>query len=105
MELRRGDFERVHSDDDAMLFAFRRTVGEESLLVVINRGDQPYAGSLGETAQALADADRERIFTTWTPSPENQATTAAPSSSPEIRLPPRSGAVYRERARVKEGEG
>ncbi len=76
--LRRGDFERVHSDDDAMLFAFRRTVGEESLLVVVNRGDQPYAGSLGETAQALADADRERIFTTWTPSPENQATSRRP---------------------------
>ena len=76
-----------------MLFAFRRTVGEESVLVVFNRGDQPYAGSLGETDQALADIDRDRIFTTWTPSPENQATTAAPSSSACDSASPRSGAA------------
>jgi len=40
--LRRGKFEVLMADDPAQFFAFRRSIGDDSMLVAINRGDTPY---------------------------------------------------------------
>lgn len=39
--LRRGSFTTVATDDAHRLYAFRRTLGREDVLVVLNRGSQP----------------------------------------------------------------
>ncbi len=40
--LRRGKFEVLMADDLAQFIAFRRSIGEDCMLVAINRGDTPY---------------------------------------------------------------
>jgi hypothetical protein len=40
--LRRGDFAVVVADDAAQFFAFRRRLGDSTLLIAINRKETPY---------------------------------------------------------------
>ncbi len=37
--LRRGDFEIIHTNDDAGTFGFRRATDTDTLLVLLNRGE------------------------------------------------------------------
>jgi glycosidase len=57
--LRRGAIEFIAADDSAQFLGFRRTLGEETLLVGLNRGDAPYRWKI-----ALADGESaSQIFT------------------------------------------
>jgi glycosidase len=44
--LRRGDIEFIAADDAEGFLAFRRTEGDETLLVALNRGDAPYTWTI-----------------------------------------------------------
>lgn len=52
--LRRGGFEVLKTDDAAKALVFRRQLGEQSVYVVVNRGNGPWAVEIG--------ADRGRAF-------------------------------------------
>jgi cyclomaltodextrinase / maltogenic alpha-amylase / neopullulanase len=58
--LRRGDIEFITADDDSWFLGFRRTNGEETLLVGLNRGPAPYRWSFplddGQTVSQLLTA-------------------------------------------------
>jgi cyclomaltodextrinase / maltogenic alpha-amylase / neopullulanase len=53
--LRRGDLAFVTTDDKAQFLGYRRTAGEETLFVGLNRGDAPFAWEIPlETGQKVA---------------------------------------------------
>ena len=60
--LRRGDFRVLLTDDERNVFAFARTLGEEALVVALNRSDQAHSlrvpvPSVGPYALAFATTD------------------------------------------------
>ena len=58
--LRRGGFEPVANEDDAKFFAFRRKLNQQSLVVALNRGEEPFQWRLpNQKADAL-----QQIFRT-----------------------------------------
>jgi glycosidase len=67
--LRRGGIEFIAADDAEGFLAFRRSDGDETLLVGLNRGDAPYAWtvplgtgeSLSQVFTASGDVDQFRI--------------------------------------------
>jgi glycosidase len=64
--LRRGNIEFVAADDTAGFLAFRRTQGDETMLVGLNRGEAPYQWKIPLTGVAaeqvfVASGDVERV--------------------------------------------
>ena len=59
--LRRGTFETIAADDEHHTYAFRRSFDDETLVVVINRGEEPHQLSLPVIDE---NAGFETIFST-----------------------------------------
>jgi glycosidase len=61
--LRRGDIEFVAADDPALFIGFRRTLGDETLYVGLNRGEAPFRWQIpledGETLTQVFTASGE----------------------------------------------
>jgi glycosidase len=61
--LRRGDIEFIAADDAAQFLAFRRSHGGETLVVGLNRGDEPFGWTIpladGETVSQVFTASGE----------------------------------------------
>ncbi len=85
--LRRGTFETVATVDENHTFAFRRTLDAESLVVVLNRGEEAHQLSLPMTSDSAAF---EIVFAT-----EEGVSLMADSMAVAVEIPALTGAVLR----------
>jgi len=90
---RHGTFEVLTAADEPRTLAFRRTLGEEILTVVINRGDAPHRLPLSTPADSTTFAV---VFST---SDDETVSVTAEDEAVMVELPALTGAVLRSAAR------
>jgi len=88
--LRSGKIEMVDHDDEAQFLAFRRQLSDESLLVVINRGEQEYEWGVPDGNSVRL----EPIFQTTVD--VESITTQANSPTPTLTIPALEALVFKE---------
>ena len=91
--LRRGTFEAVATNDQFRTYAFRRTLDDETLVVVINRGEEAYRLDLPVPTE---DASFEIAFAT---DDEDAVTLTADSAAVAVEMPPLTGVVLKQVSR------
>ncbi len=88
--LRRGTFEAVATNDQFRTYAFRRALDDETLVVVINRGEEAYRLDLPAPAE---ETSFEIAFAT---DDEDAVTLTADSAAVAVEMPPLTGVVLKQ---------